>query len=294
MNAVPLGFLFEPQTLPLDAIGMSHNPPAGLTGTRKFKQIAASIKAVGLIEPLSVSPKDKKTGKHLLLDGHTRLMALTELGYTDAPCLIASDDESYTYNNRINRLSTIQEHLMIQRAVKQGVVTPAKLARALDVDITSIIRKMNLLDGIAPETAELLKDQQFSFHLSAVLRRMKPMRQVECVELMLSSNSLTVAFAKAMLVATPANQLVDETKPKKLEGVTADQMLKMECEMGKLHEHFKLIEQSYSHDMLNLVLARGYLGKLLGNEAVFRFLSQKHPDMLTEFGNIVQATSLDR
>ena len=130
--------------------------------------------------------------------------------------------------------------------------------------------------------------------LVRVIRKMKPTRQVECVELMLSSNNLTVAFARAMLVATPANLLVGETKPKKMEGVTADQMMKMEREMGNLHEQFKLIEQSYSQDMLNLVLARGYLGKLLGNEAVFRFLSQKHPDMLGEFGGIVQATSLDK
>jgi ParB/RepB/Spo0J family partition protein len=266
----------------------------GLTETRKFKQIVASIKAVGLIEPLSVTAKDKKSGKYLLLDGHTRLVALTELGYTDAPCLVATDDESYTYNNRINRLSTIQEHMMIQRAVKQGVVTPAKLAEALDVDVSSIFKKLNLLDGIAPETAELLKDQHFSFHLSSVLRKMKPTRQVECVELMLSSNNLTVAFAKAMLVSTPAHLLVGEAKPKKMEGVSAEQMMKMEREMGNLHEQFKLVEQSYSQDMLNLVLARGYLGKLLGNEAVFRFLSQKHPDMLTEFSGIVQATSLDK
>lgn len=294
MSDVPLGFLFDPQTLPLDAILLSHKQPVGLPETRKFKQIVASIKAVGLIEPLSVSPKDRKTSKHLLLDGHTRLAALSELGYTDAPCLIATDDESYTYNNRINRLSTIQEHFMIQRAVKQGVVTPAKLAEALDVDISSIFKKLSLLEGIAPETAELLKDQQFSAQLSFILRRMKPTRQVECVELMLSSNNLTVAFAKAMLVATPTHLLVGEIKPKKMEGVTADQMMKMEREMGNLYDQFKLIEQSYSQDMLNLVLARGYLGKLLGSEAVFSFLSKKHSDMLSEFGGIVEATSLDK
>jgi hypothetical protein len=222
------------------------------------------------------------------------MAALTQLGYDNAPCLIAIDDENYTYNNRINRLSSIQEHLMIRRAIKQGVVTQAKLADALDVDVKNVQRKLSLLDGICPEAVELLKDQRFTFHLSAVLRKMKPTRQVECLELMLSSNNLTVSFAKAMLVSTPANLLVGETKPKKMEGVTVEQMMKMEREMGNLHEQFKLVEQSYSQDMLNLVLARGYLDKLLGNEAVFRFLAQKHPDMLAEFGGIVQATSLDK
>jgi hypothetical protein len=55
MNTVSLGFLPEPHTLPLSAIELSHPQPAALTETRKFRQIVASIKAVGLIEPLSVN-----------------------------------------------------------------------------------------------------------------------------------------------------------------------------------------------------------------------------------------------
>ena len=42
-----------------------------------------------------------------------------------------------------------------------------------------------------------------------------------------------------------------------------------------------------------LTLARGYLGKLIGNKAVFRFLSQRQPDVLAEFENIVQTVTLD-
>ena len=38
----------------------------------------------------------------------------------------------------------------------------------------------------------------------------------------------------------------------------------------------------------------GYLERLLANEAVFRFLSKKHHDMLTEFSSIVRVTSLDK
>jgi len=81
---------------------------------------------------------------------------------------VATDNERYTYNNRVNRLSSIQEHLMIRRAVERGV-TPEKLAKALDVDISHIIKKLNLLDDICPEAAELLCDQIFSANLGAVL-----------------------------------------------------------------------------------------------------------------------------
>ena len=57
---------------------------------------------------------------------------------------MATDDESYTYNNRVNRLSSIQEHHMVRRAVERGV-TPERLAKALDVDISHIIKKLNLI-----------------------------------------------------------------------------------------------------------------------------------------------------
>ena len=228
-----------------------------------------------------------------MLDGHTRLVALKQLGFEKAPCLVATDDESYTYNNRVNRLSSIQEHLMIRRAVERDV-TPDKLAKALDVDISHIIKKLNLLDGICPEAAELLRDQTFSANLGAVLRKMKPTRQVECVELMVSANNITVAYAQALVAATPSNLLVGETKPKKMTGVSADQMAKMEREMGNLQEQFKLAEQTYGQDILNLVLAKGYLAKLMANEAILRHLTRNHLDVLNEFDSIVRMVALDK
>jgi hypothetical protein len=88
--------------------------------------------------------------------------------------------------------------------------------------------------------------------------------------------------------------LMTEGEPKKVKGVTADQMAKMEREMENLEGQFKLVEQSYGQDVLNLVLAKGYLTKLLDNESVIRFLSQNHPDILREFSGIVQAKSLDK
>jgi hypothetical protein len=123
---------------------------------------------------------------------------------------------------------------------------------------------------------------------------MKPTRQVECIELMVATNNITVAYCQALLAATPSNMLVGEAKPKKIRGVTAEQMAKMEREMANVEVQFKLVEQSYGQDVLNLVLAKGYLVKLLDNKAVTRFLKQNQPDVLGEFENIVQTVSLEK
>lgn len=293
MTGIALGFSLDPLSLPLASILPSRKIPEGLSASRKFKQIRSSIIEVGLIEPLSITPAIRDSAQHMLLDGHIRLIAMRDLGFADAPCLVAADDEGYTYNSRINRLSTIQEHFMIRRAIERGV-SPDRLAKVLSVDVTQIMKKMNLLDGICSEATEMLKDRQFSAEISRVLRKMTPIRQVECVELMVAANTLTVAYAEAMLVATPAESLLKGKKTLKLTGVTQEQMARMEREMENLQGQYKMVEQSYGQDVLNLVLAKGYLTKLLENKSVARYLRQRQPEVLAEFEVIIKTTALDQ
>ena len=49
--------------------------------------------------------------------------------------------------------------------------------------------------------------------------------------------------------------------------------------MSLVQSRFRAIEASYNTDVLNLVVARGYLTKLLANEAVARYLRRHHPDL---------------
>lgn len=292
MKGPLLGFIPETCLVPLDKLLPSKKIPAGLVGSVKYKQIVSSLKEVGLIEPLSISPA-QADGNYLVLDGHARLLALRELGYAEALCLVATDDESYTYNTKINRLATIGEHRMLRRAVQRGVPA-ARLARALNVDVSQIFKKVKLLDGICPEAAELLKERQFSTEISRFLRKMKPTRQVECVDLMLLANNLSIPYAEALLAATPSEQLYEGQNAKKIAGISAEQMLRMEREMANLHGQYELIERNYADDVLNLVLARGYIAKLLENEAVARFIQQRQPDLHEQLERIVAVTSLER
>jgi hypothetical protein len=90
---------------------------------------------------------------------------------------------------------------MIRRAIERGV-SKERLARAFNVNMASITRRVNLLEGICPKAVELLQDKQFPPDLTRVLRSMKATRQVEAVELMLASSSITMAHADALLKAT--------------------------------------------------------------------------------------------
>lgn len=67
----------------------------------------------------------------------------------------------------------------------------------------------------------------------------------------------------------------------------------MEREMSNLQGQYKMVEQTYGQDVLNLVLAKGYLARLLENKSVARYLKQRQPEVLAESEVIMQTVSLD-
>lgn len=288
---IQMGFDIDTINLRLDQIIPLKSVTDSARTSRKFKQIAISIKEVGIIEPPVVARDRQSKDRYILLDGHLRLEALKQIGETEVSCLISADDEAYTYNKHISRLTVVQEHRMIVRAVERGV-SEEKIARALDVNVASIIKKKNLLDGICAEATDLLKDKMVSGHVFTVLRKFVPIRQIEVATLMNDSNIYTASYAKALLAATPKDQLIDPLKPKRIRGLTDEQMNRMESEMTNLQRQYRMIEESYSADNLNLMIARGYLGSLLGNVKIVRYLAQGHPEILSQFQKIAEMTSL--
>ena len=266
--------------------------PAGVRETVKYRRIAASVAEVGLIEPLSIA-RQKGGGGYLLLDGHMRLDALRFLGATEAACVVADDEEAFTYNKRVNRLATIQEHYMIVRALDRGV-PEEKLARALNVDVKVIRQRRHLLSGISADVAELLKDKPVGHHAFQKLRKMKPIRQLEVAELMVSANNYTVSYAKALLATSKPADLHKPDELKKATGLSAEQMARLEREMASVSEDYKELEASYGDDMLVLVVASGFIERLLSKPEIEGFLERRHPEFLENFRAIVQATSLDQ
>lgn len=250
----------------------------------KYKQIRSSIQEVGIIEP----PVVRADGKSfILLDGHMRLKALKDLGIKEVKCLLATDDETFTYNKHINRIAPVQEHHMIRQAVKRGV--PAeKIARALNLDVKSIIKKQNLLNGICQEVADILKDKVVAVGLFPILRKMTHFRQIQAISLMSDANAYTITYARALLEATPNEQLTNPKKAKNNKNPNNRQFSRMESEMASIDREYRLIEENYRPDVLNHTFTIGYLSSLLSNARVVRYLAKHHGEVLAEFQNITQ------
>ena len=292
MGSVRIAFEPRVRVLSLEKLLPSKILPSTIIESTKYKRIAASVAEVGVVEPLVVAQAGAD-GLYTLLDGHVRLSVLKARGEAAARCVVAADDEAFTYNKRVNRLAPIQEHYMIVRAIERGV-SMQKLARALNVDVAAIRQRRQLLNGIHADVAELLKDKPVGINAFQKLRKMKPIRQLEVAELMVSANNYTVSYAKALLATSKPADLHKPDELKKATGLSAEQMARLEREMASVSEDYKELEASYGDDMLVLVVASGFIERLLSKPEIEGFLERRHPEFLENFRAIVQATSLDQ
>ena len=286
-NEMKLGFEMKTEKIPLEVI-LPIRTIKSPHNLNRYQAIVKSIREVGMIEPLVVHRQKDKSGTFLLLDGHLRLFALKQLGETVAECIISNEDECFTYNARINRLPPIQCHKMIVKAIRNGV-KPERIASALDMPLNVVRGLIELLDGIADGAANLLKDKNISEKGIRLLKKVKPLRQMEIAELLVSTNNYSIGYIESLIVTTSDEQRVNPAEPKRKTGLSAEELANLKREMETLEKDFKAVKTNFTENMMCLTCARGYIKKLLNNAKVVRFLNAHFSDIVSGFENIVAA-----
>lgn len=271
------------QILPIRIVKEPHK-----TFTR-YKAMVETMRTQGLIEPLVVFPQ--RAGSYLLLDGHLRLAAIKEVGIKFVECIVATDDESFTYNAKVNRVAPVQEHRMILQAISSGV--PAeKIASGLNRSVEAIQANAQLLVGIDPETVEIIKDKRISHGAIRILKRVTPVRQVEMAQLMCAVNNFAESYARALMVNTPMEFLTEPEKRRRQANPRPEELEQVEKEIQGMLGDFKTAEETHGERVLHFSFMRGYVRKLLENAKLVRFLSVNYSDILAQFEDIAATESL--
>lgn len=153
-----------------------------------------------------------------------------------------------------------------------------------------------MLNQLSAGALERLKDKPIAANAIKFLLRMKPARQVEAAELIVSTGNFTRRFAQALYVATkPGDRLTPRYKHKRMRGLPHEQQAKMQQKLEYLLNDFSDFgaTENYGSNVLSLVVASGYVSKLIGNNAIESYLGRNHPEILQEFRTIVAAVSLE-
>ncbi len=265
--------------------------PKCVRRTQRYQRIKSSVEEIGIIEPPVVYPQKDSNGCYTLLDGHLRVDVAKVLGEKEIFCLIATEDETFTYNHKVNQLSAIQEHYMIIKAIKNGV-SEERIAKTLNIDVERVKRKKSLLNGICQEVIDMLKSHDVSAGALRELKRVKQIRQIEMAELMIASNNYGDVYARCMVAATSPDQLVKPDSRKLKDGKEKQDIDRLKAEMQKLERDFKMVQEEYGQNMLKMTVVVAYLRKLMNNAAVVRYISLVEPAMVSEFQQIIENTSM--
>ncbi|SEJ96784.1 plasmid partitioning protein RepB C-terminal domain-containing protein [Paraburkholderia diazotrophica] len=270
---------FERQTVELPvAVLRPHRPlVASATHCKKFLQVLASVATLGLVEPLVVIQERDAEGYYVVLDGRLRLEAFRRLGKESAICLFATADETYTYNRHVNRLTAGQDARMIAQAVRRGV-SQERIAAVLGVNERTVKAKVKLLTGIGHDVAALLADKNCPAATYEILKSMRPLRQLEAAELMCSQDNFSSAFARAIKLATPPEQLI--YVPASNEGkdeAVQEQIDRLEREIASLQTKVTDVEERYGVEHMHLAVSLSYVTTLLENKDIRSWLTINAP-----------------
>jgi len=174
---------------------------------------------------------------------------------------------------------------MILRALKHN--TEAAIAKALAVNVRTICRKRDLLDGICKEAVDLLKDRRIARSAFMALMKMKPVRQTEVAQLMITSNRYSQRFVEALLAGTRSDMLVEVGKTPAAKKLSAEQKTQLEHETDMLLQDMKATQASYGVEVLTLSISCRYMSRVLANTKVRPYVQGRFPDMLAELESLI-------
>lgn len=155
--------------------------------TVQLQELAASIEAVGILQPLTV----RKSGReYVVVSGNRRLMAARMAGLGEVPCLLltvdAGDAELIALTENLQRedLHYFDEAQCLQEFLRHSGLTQSQAAAKLGRSQSAVANKLRLL-RLPQEVLTLLRKNGFTErHARALLRLPTPEAQKEGAELL--------------------------------------------------------------------------------------------------------------
>lgn len=217
---------------------------------------------------------------------------MKELGLEKVASLISTSDDAYTPNKHVNRLTIIQEQKMLKQALER--VSIEKLSSSLGISVETLKGRARALNGIDPEVISLLSDKHAPRAIFDIIKKMKPVRQIEVANMMISFDNYSKNFSLSLLNATTPDLLVKNKKDESITMNARKNIQRLEKEMITIQNETKKIEDTYGANTLRLVIAKSYIGKLLENNKVIHWLLENKPEYLSELKKISLINSLDK
>lgn len=138
------------QVINIDDIIVNINQPRKVFNDDTLQELADSIKAVGIIQPLTV--KEITGGKFALISGERRLRASRIAGLTTVPCVLLRGDDGEDFelmslieNIQREDINYFEEARAYKQLIERYGITQAQLAERIGKTQSTVANKLRLL-----------------------------------------------------------------------------------------------------------------------------------------------------
>ena len=171
------------QRVRITDVSPNHFPPRRNFTEAELAELEASLRANGLLQPITVRPKGQ--GKWELVAGERRLRAATRLGWTEIPAVIRDFDDramltlALVENLQRSDLNALEEAEGYQRLIDEFGLTQQQVADAVGKDRTTITNLLRVL-SLPPTIRGMVEKGLLSTgHARALLAIRDPRQQQE-------------------------------------------------------------------------------------------------------------------
>ena len=205
----------ELRTLPVTSIRPNPWQPRQVFETEQLEQLAASIKAQGLLQPVVVRPAAQGNGQdgYELIAGERRWRAAGLAGLTHIPAVVRQVDDRTTAalalveNLQREDLNALEKAQGIKRLIEEFGLTHQQAGEAVGHSRTHVSNLLRLLD-LAPAVQGLVETGQLDMGHARALLPLPKARQEEMAE-KIAAQQMTVRDVEALvarLLQAPADK----------------------------------------------------------------------------------------
>ncbi len=196
----------------LDDIIPNRFQPREVFDDRALRELAASIKEHGVIQPIIVR---NIGGKYEIIAGERRYKASALAGMTKIPAIIRNLDDKESSkvalleNLQRRDLNALEEAKTYQKILELDEMTQEKLARTMGKSQSAVANKLRLLTLSEEVQEALMKEQISERHARSLLNIQDPKKQAEMMKKVIASR-MTVKELDSEIKMMNDNKGVEE------------------------------------------------------------------------------------